>query len=172
MVWSNIFSIQRISIFLIVVLLSACGIYTFSGVKIPDDVKSISIAYFPNQAPQTAPTLSQVFTEKLRDKFQNETRLFLKPEEGDYQVSGSIVDYRIEPVGVSGDTEATENRLTITSKVEFKCPKHPDLDFNKNFSNFVNFDASRSLETVETQLINEVTDMMVQDIFNAIALMW
>lgn len=151
---------------------SACGIYSFSGVTIPDDIKSISIAYFPNQAPQVAPTLSQVFTEKLRDKFQNETRLFLTPQNGDYHIEGIISDYKIEPVGVSGNTTATENRLTMMSKVTFQCLAYPKLNYTKTYTNFVNFEASTNFATIENRLIDEVTAMMVQDIFNDIALKW
>jgi hypothetical protein len=123
MIWNN----KYIHILLIICIaaITSCGIYSLSGVNIPDDIKSVSVAYFPNQAPQVAPTLSQVFTEKLRDKFQNETRLFLKDSEGDYQISGFISDYRIDPVGISGNTQATENRLTISAKVDFVCPKYP-----------------------------------------------
>lgn len=153
-------------------MLQHCGIYSLSGVNIPDDVKSISIEYFPNQAPQIAPTLSQEFTEKLRDKFQNETRLYLRDEEGDYQISGVITDYRIEPVGVTGNTEAAENRITMSAKLSFKCPKHPDFDFEKTYSNFRNFEASINIDAIESELIRDLTDMMVQDIFNDIALKW
>jgi outer membrane lipopolysaccharide assembly protein LptE/RlpB len=151
---------------------SNCGIYSLSGVNIPDDVKSISIAYFPNQAPQVAPTLSQVFSEKLRLKFQNETRLFLKDEEGDYQISGIINNYQITPVGITGNTQAAENRLTMASKVTFVCPKYPDYDFVKSYTNFINFEASINFDGIENRLINELTDMMVQDILNDIALKW
>lgn len=149
-----------------------CGIYSLSGVNIPDDVKSISIAYFPNQSQQIAPTLSQVFTEKLKDKFQNETRLFLTAEDGDYQIDGIINDYRITPVGITGNTAAAENRLTMSTKIDFKCPNHPKFDFTKTYTNFVNFDAAINFTTIEDRLIQDVTTMMVQDIFNDIALKW
>ncbi|MCO6495320.1 MAG: LptE family protein [Bacteroidetes bacterium] len=163
----------KIILFIIpVFLFSNCGIYSLSGVNIPNDVKSISILYFPNQAPQVAPTLSQVFTEKLKDKFQSETKLYLKDQEGDYQIDGIITDYNIRPVGISGNTAATENRLTMSAKVNFTCPNHPKFNFTKTYTNFVNFPASTDYSAIESQLITDVTTMMVQDIFNDIALKW
>jgi outer membrane lipopolysaccharide assembly protein LptE/RlpB len=151
---------------------SGCGWYSLSGVNIPDDVKSISIAYFTNQAPQVAPTLSQVFTEKLRLKFQSETRMYLTDTDGDYQINGAITQYRIEPVGITGNTQAAENRLTFVVKVDFNSPGHPKYAFSKNYSNFVNFPADVNLDNIEAGLIEEVTTMTVQDIFNDIALKW
>jgi len=169
---SNIFLGKVLLGLVVLFTFNQCGIYSLSGVNIPDDVKSISISYFPNQAPQVAPTLSQVFTEKLKDKFQSETRLFLTTEEGDYQIDGVINGYNIAPVGITGNTAASENRLTMTSKVDFKCPKHPKFDFTKTYTNFVNFDAGINYTTIEDRLIQDVTTMMVQDIFNDIALKW
>jgi hypothetical protein len=169
--WNKLITFTLI-LCLVSVVVPSCGIYSFSGVTIPDDVKSISIHYFPNQAPQVAPTLSQVFTEKLRDKFQNETRLFLTPQNGDYHIDGVITDYAIQPVGVSGNTAATENRLTMMAKVNFQCVGYPKLNFTKTYTNFVNFEASTNFATIENRLIDEVTAMMVQDIFNDIALKW
>jgi hypothetical protein len=173
MTWNKLSLKIGLFVFFTIVLNQSCGIYSLSGVNIPPDIKSISISYFPNQAPQVAPTLSQVFTEKLRDKFQNETKLFLQPEQGDYQISGVISQYSIQPVSIGGNTAATENRLTIATNVEFVCPKYPDMNFSKSFSNFLNFDASRNLSPeLERQLIDQVSEMLVQDIFNAIALKW
>lgn len=170
---SNKTHITSLALLMISLLLfNRCGIYSLSGVNIPDDVKSISIQYFPNQAPQVAPTLSPVFTEKLKDKFQSETRLFLKEQEGDYQIDGVITGYNIAPVSISGNTSATENRLTMVVKVNFSSPNHPKFDFNKSYSNFVNFPASTDYSAIETQLINDITTMLVQDIFNDIALKW
>lgn len=172
MILSKINSLKIILLCTSLLMFSNCGIYSLSGVNIPDDVKSISIMYFPNQAPQVAPTLSQVFTEKLKDKFQSETKLYLTDQDGDYQIDGLITDYNIQPVSISGNTAATENRLTMSTKVNFTSPKHSKFNFNKTYTNFVNFPAATDYSAIETQLITDVTNMMVQDIFNDIALKW
>ncbi|MEG1406060.1 MAG: hypothetical protein RSC34_05565, partial [Alistipes sp.] len=59
-------------------LLTACGYkvnYSLSGASIPVDAKTFSVAYFPNNAPMVAPTLSSTLTEALQDKFSRQTRL-------------------------------------------------------------------------------------------------
>ena len=53
--------------------LQSCGVYTFSGAQ-TGQAKTISIAFIQNKASLVSPTLSQMFTEKLKDKFIRETK--------------------------------------------------------------------------------------------------
>ena len=92
-----------------------CGFYSHTGASVPPDAKTFSVQYFPNFSPIVAPTLSQILSEKLKQKFINETQLKLSETDGDLQFSGKITDYRTAPVGVQGDQTNTVNRLTITA---------------------------------------------------------
>ena len=63
------------------VTLTGCSVkYTFSGASIPPAAKTISIAYFPNNAAMVAPILSSTLTEALQDRFSRQTRLQLVNE--------------------------------------------------------------------------------------------
>ena len=79
------------------IFLSACGFYSFTGASISSDVKTVSVQYFPNHAATIEPTLSQVFTERLKDYFLEQTNLSLEMELGDLNFSGEIVKYEIKP---------------------------------------------------------------------------
>ena len=71
-------SLQNTLIFIIitVTICNSCKItYSFSGASISPEVKTISVQYFPNLAPLVQPTLSQYFTDELKDKFQSQTNL-------------------------------------------------------------------------------------------------
>lgn len=152
----------------------ACKVkYGFNLVSLPEDVKTVSVQYFQNNASIVEPTLSQIFTEKLKNKFVTETNLGLVPNKGDFAFSGEVVDYVVAPVSVqSGTTTASLNRLTISIRAKFECEKHPELAFDKVFTNFTDFDASKDLSSVEATLIDQITDMSVQDIFNKSAVNW
>ena len=89
----------------------SCGIYSFSGASI-GTAKTISIDFIQNKATLVSPTLSQVFTEKLKDKFIRETTLKLVESDGDMQISGVISEYSIAPVALQGNTQTSQNRLT------------------------------------------------------------
>ena len=66
-----------IVILLSIIFFESCGVYSFTGASIAPDIKTISIKYFPNRAPLIQPTLSQAFTEKLKEKFIAQTNLRL-----------------------------------------------------------------------------------------------
>jgi hypothetical protein len=149
-----------------------CGFYSHTGASVPPDAKTFSVQYFPNFSPIVAPTLSQILSEKLKQKFINETQLKLSEIDGDLQFSGKITDYRTAPVGVQGDQTNTVNRLTITAEIVFENLKDPKKNFTHTFSNFVDFPASQNFATVENDLINQVTEMMVTDIFNKAVINW
>lgn len=135
------------------------------------NAKTISILFFPNNANLVQPTLSQAFTEDLRNFFQSQSRLTLVPRSGDLQLEGSIVDYRVNPVGVSTGS-ASSNRLTITVQVQFTNRLDPEKDFESSFSRFADFPSSENLTNVETSLIREINQQLAQDIFNKALINW
>ena len=135
------------------------------------NAKTISIAFFNNNASLVQPTLSQSFTEDLRNFFQTQSRLSLVPKSGDLQIQGSITDYRVSPVGISNNAAAS-NRLTIVVKVSFSNNLDPEKDFEQTFSRFADFPASQNLTTVEQELIKEINQQLAQDIFNKALINW
>lgn len=154
------------------VTLHACTVgYSFSGAS-TGDAETISIQFFRNNAPLNNPLLSQVFTEKLKDKFNRETKLKLIDDNGDMQLSGSITDYAVSPVAIQQNVTAARNRLTITMQVKFSNKTNPRFDFDKSFTNFEDFDANVSLASVEGDLVNTICDKIVLQIFNEAVINW
>ena len=135
------------------------------------DAKTISIAFFPNNAALVQPTLSQSFTEDLRNFFQTQSPLSLISKGGDLQMEGAITDYRVGPVGVSNQA-ASSNRLTITVSVKFSNSKDPSKDFESSFSRFVDFPSSQNLSSIEQELVSQVNQQLIQDIFNKALINW
>ncbi|NQW43527.1 MAG: LptE family protein [Bacteroidetes bacterium] len=153
--------------------LSGCkGCYRLSGINIPADVKSISVKFFPNKAAIINPTLSQRFTEQLKDKFLRETSLTLVANNGDFKISGEIIDYKTEPIAFNTSTGTAKNRFSMTVRTVFECSTHKDLNFTENIVKFQEFDATQNFQTVEANLSDEVNKQIVQEIFNKIALKW
>jgi hypothetical protein len=151
---------------------SGCGIYSFTGASISPDVKTISIKYFPNNALLVQPTLSNIFTETLRDKFTNQTNLKLVNSGGDLNIEGEITGYATEPVAIQGNQQAALQRLKITVSVRFTNKKDEKQNFESSFSRYEDFDASKRLSEVEESLIGTITDYLAQDIFNKAVVNW
>ncbi len=135
------------------------------------EAKSISIAFFPNNAALVQPTLSQSFTEDLRNFFQTQSPLSLISKGGDLQIEGAITDYRVGPVGVSNQA-ASSNRLTITVNVKFSNSKDSTKDFDTNFSRFVDFPSTQNIASIERELVSQVNQQLIQDIFNKALINW
>ncbi len=154
------------------VSLSACGVYSFTGASIPPEARTISVAFFPNDAPLVQPTLSQRFTESLQDKFQRQTNLRLVEDNGDLHFEGSIIGYNTQPTAIAGDDRAALNRLTITVRVRFINEFDSRTDFERNFSRFYDYAAEISLSQIENEAIDIINEALVEDIFNAAVVNW
>jgi hypothetical protein len=147
--------------------------YNLSGGSIPPEAKTFSVAYFPNNAPMVAPTLSNVLTEALRDKFSRQTNLQQVEEAGDFAFEGEITNYSSNTASVSSGDYALQNRLTITVKVSFQNAVDQTTSFsNKSFSSYADYDASQLLVDVQDQLIEEIVNDLVNDIYMAAAGNW
>lgn len=167
---NNILCIALLSIILCCV--SACGFYSFGpGGNIDPNVNTVTINFFPNKARTVAPILSQVFTQKLQDKFQNESRLDLVELEGDMEFSGAITEYRVTPVAAGGNDLANLNQLTIGVRAEY-LNRVNDEEWTQTFSRFEYFDQNQNLKQVEDELIELITQQLVDDIFNKTLLNW
>ena len=159
---------------IVLILLSSCAIsYKMSGSNVDyTKTKTISIADFPNNAEMVTPTLSQTFTEALRDKYTRQTRLRVLKQGGDLQIEGEIVGYQLASMSISADSYAAQTRLTLTVNVRFTNTKNPDEDFETKYSAYQVFDSSRMLNDVEPELIKTMTEEIVDKIFNDTVAKW
>ena len=175
-------SIKIFAGFLVILSLSAvlngCKIgYSFTGASISPAVKSVFIDYFNNRARVINPTLSQNFTEAMKDKFVNETGLSMAREQGDLEFSGEITGYDVKPLsiqqsGTTGKDFASMNRLTITVKVVFTNNKDHAQDFNSSFSAYYDWESSQTLSAVESTAVGVIVPQLIDDIFNKSVASW
>ena len=150
------------------ILVDACRIkYTFTGTTVPTDIKTITIEQFENTAPLISPGLAQDFSETLRDYFLRRTNFKVVANNGDIIIKGAINNYAVKQTSLAGNTsEATQNRLTITIKAKLESEKHPELNWEDNFSNFADFGGAEDLSSVEKSLQTLINEKIAQDIFN------
>ena len=161
---------------LIIILFAAfagCKVnYSMSGASISPDVKTINIKYFTKTAPLGPLSLSQFFTEKLKDKFQSETRLIITNTKADLTLEGSITSYVITPQAIQANETAARNRLTITVSAKYTNLKDEKQNFETSFSRFSEYISTVNISTIEDGLILEISDQLVDDIFNKAVINW
>lgn len=155
-------------------LISGCRFvnYSFVGGSLDPKIKSISIQYFPNNAPIVQPSLSQSFTESLRDKFSSQTKLTSVSRGGDLNIEGYITGYSTQPIAIQGDETAAMNRLTIIVSVKFTNKLDEKQDFEQSFSRYADYMSTLILSSVEETLIKQINDQLVEDIFNKAVVNW
>lgn len=146
--------------------------YSFTGASISPEVKTITVQFFPNRAPNVQPTLSNVFTEALKDRFVTQTNLELVNRNGDLNFEGEITGYQVSPQAYQGNETAALNRLTITVRVNFINRLEPDKSFDSSFSRYTDFESSKSLAAVENTLIEEIVNQLTEDVFNKAVVNW
>ena len=152
--------------------LGGCGTYSFTGASISPETKTISIDRFPNNAMTVEPTLSQKFTDALRDKFQRETNLTLLTKGGDLQIKGSITGSRTSPVAIQANETAAMNRLTITVEVTFTNTVDDSKSYKSSFSRYEDYPSTQNLSEVQETLIDQINEMLIQDIFDKAVVNW
>jgi len=157
------------SIFLL--FLNACHIYSFTGASVQPEVKTFSVKYFPNLATLGPPTLSQTFTEALKDRFLSQTNLTLINKGGDLSLEGNISNFNTQPIAISGET-AQKNRLSVTVYVKFSNKFNEKQDFETSFTRYEDYDSKLSLSSIQDELLKNITDALIDDIFNKAVVNW
>lgn len=163
---------NRIFLIISLALAGCCVKYTFKGANLPKEVKTFSVAYIENKASIVAPQLSNVLTEKLKNKLTNETSLKSVSANGDLQFSGIISSYQVSNAAQQGNNTVASNRLTITVDITCVNTKDTVLNFKQQFTNFGDFPGTQPLNAVEGKLINDISDLLVQEIFNKAVINW
>lgn len=153
-------------------LLSSCGIYSFRDAVIPENIKTVKIAFIENKARYINPQLAPQLTDKLLQKIINGTKLTrTNSDEAHYQIYATITNYDpSQTVGVSAQ-QASTNRLTVTVHILLKKTlenKEQEFDVTRNFD----FSANLTLQAAESQLMDDILRNITDDIFNQIFSNW
>lgn len=156
---------------LLLLLLPACGVYSFTGASI--DGKNVYFHTLENRARNVMPSLAASMTDKLRNRILSQTGLApVTSETADYDISGYISGYDVSVSGVQNTQTASTNRLTITIQIDFKNRKDPKGSFTQSFSRFADFSATQALQNVENRLIDDIGGQLADDIFNKAFVNW
>lgn len=137
-----------------------------TGADIEAEVQTVSVSFFQNNAALAHPNTGQLFTESLKDVMMNQTRLQLVTDKGDIRYEGFIAGYDVRPIAISGNETATLNRLTISVQVKYTNTKNEKKNFENTFTRFADFESTEQLSSIEENLIRQINDQLVQDIFD------
>lgn len=163
-----------VALLMVVVLFNSCSI-KFNGASIPENMKTVNVTFFENNAPLVIPDMASKFTEQLRSRIRNQTSLSLTANDPHAVFSGNITNYDIRPVAIQDNNQPTAgaNRMTIRVNVKYTNNLNPKLSFEESFERFKDFKLNgQSLQVLEPGLIKDVTLQLTEDIFNRAFANW
>jgi len=146
--------------------------YTLSGASIAPAVKTVSVQHFINRAPLGVANLEQYITDELKDKFKSQTSLTVVNDMGHLHFEGEITNYFTKPMAITGDETAAQNRLTMVVHVKFTNEIEPEFNFDSDFTQFADYDSGQDLSSVEQDLVEEIVEKIIEDIFNKSVVNW
>jgi len=150
-------------------IVQACKVsYSMNGASIPPEAKTVSVAYFTNNTQLAPATLSQQFTEALKDICASQTKLALVSKGGDLAFEGYISEYRTAPLAIQTNDQASLTRLTISVQVKYTNKFDEKKNFETTFSRFGDFDSRKTVSSVEQDqaFMQSIYTQLTQDIFN------
>ncbi len=154
---------------LVSAIVAGCKIsFTLNGSAIDYNVyKTVHVSEFPIRAALVYPPLQQTFENNLLNYIDRNTRLQVTDGASDLEIEGEITGYALSPQAVTEDAYASQTRLTITVRVKYTDNKQEGKDLDQTFSAYRDFPSSELLTDVQDQLCEEITQELVELIFNA-----
>lgn len=148
------------------------GCYSFKGITIPPEITTYYVINFGNRAFGAPVDIEVKFSEALRNKIRNESRLKFQEVDPDVEFSGDITTFVVSAEApVAGNTVAL-NKLDIGVTVKYVDKKNEKNNYEKNFSFFETFQSDQDLQTVQDRLIKNIFDQIVERIFNDTYTTW
>ena len=157
--------------FLFLAMTSYCLVscYSFKSAGIPPEMETFYVEEFDNTSTNVVPTLAIDFTQKLIDQIRNESRLTRTEYEPHVAFSGAIAAFRVTSIAPEEGARTAFNRLEIVINVKFKNNITTDekkKEWQQSFSFFEDYPSDTNLLDIQDSLIENITDQIVEDIFN------
>ena len=159
----------------LVVWLTACTVsYKFNGSSINyEKVKTISFENFPNRSAAFVwGPMESMFNMALQDKYMQQTRLKQSRQGGDLELAGEITNYDAYNKGVDAEGYSTKAELRMTVNVRFRNNTNHAEDFEQQFSASREYNASQQMSAVQEELVKQMIDEIIEQVFNATVANW
>lgn len=162
--------------FMLIIAMSivACSIsYKFNGASIDyTKTKTIQINDFPIRASYVWGPMAPMFNNALKDMFANHTRLTQVKRNGNMKIEGEITQYSQRNKSVSSEGYSAQTELSITVNVRFVNNANHSLDFERQFTASQSYETTRSLNSVQEELVSQMVKDLTEQIFNATVANW
>lgn len=156
------------------VVFTACKVsYKFNGASIDyNKVHTIQIADFPIRSAYVWGPMAPMFNNALKDVYANHTKLQQVKRGGDLKVEGEITNYQQRNKSVTSEGHSAQTELSITVNLRFTNTSNHKEDFERQFTATSSYETTKSLQSVQQQLVEEMIKDLTDQIFNATVANW
>jgi len=161
-------------LFIPLMVLNSCSV-KLNGASIPPEMKTVTVQFFENNAAMVVPNLSQDFTEALKLRIRNQTRLSITQTDAHAIFEGRITGYDIRPIALQNNNAPTAggNRITIKVSVKYTNNLNPKQSFEETFERFKDFNiGTQPLQSIQQQYNKDINLQLTEDIFNRAFAQW
>ena len=166
---------QKLAItFMLAILAVSCTVsYKFNGASIDySKTKTIQIADFPIRSSYVWGPMASIFNNQLKDIYANHTKLIQVKRNGDLKVEGEITRYEQRNKAVSAEGYSAQTELSMTVNVRFTNNNNHAEDFERTFTATSTYETTQSLNSVQEELVTQMTKEITDQIFNATVANW
>ena len=165
------------SFFAILILFNSCYPTSigFKDGSMDPALKFFAVENFEQIAANVPMNYPVQFTEFLKDGMVRNTKLKLLPtssNETHLIFSGEINRYELTPVSVQSDNQAAQTRLTVGMKVYIENKVDAEKSMEFSISRFEDFNNDTDFNSVETRLLENINEQLLQDILNKLQSDW
>lgn len=155
-------------------LMQGCKVsYSLTGASIDyNKIKTITIETFSNRAAYQWAPMAPMFNNTISDKYNTQTKLRQVRRDGDLVLSGEITSYDQTNKSIAADGYSSMVQLRMSVKVKFTNNKNHEDDFDRSFSASRDYDSSQQLAAVQDELVQQMIDDIVDQVFNATVAKW
>ncbi len=146
--------------------------YSFKGISIPVDAKTFYVSELQNRNPLAPADLGQQFSEALKQKFLNESKLVFSDINSDIEFKGDIARWSVTSVAPQAGETIAFNRLEIAVRLQYKYRLDEKQDWENTFSFFRDFNRDENLLDIQDGLIAVIFTQLTEDVFNRAFTNW
>ena len=139
-------------------------IYSFTGASVPSHLKSVAIPLVDDQSGFGEPGLRETFTRQLTDLFNQDNSLRVADRsKADAILEGAIISISDAPAVVQQGEQVSKRRVTMTVRFKFQDMVLRKKVWEKNFSNWGDYDSGGGLSQRQTGL-QEASRKITEDV--------
>ena len=157
---------RLVQVLFLSIVIASCGVYSPYGAA-TSGASTFSVQYFETVHPLVSASTAITMSEALIDRVQRQSTLQLIDVQGELKFERKVIGWTVQPINVQGDETAGANRITITVDVIFNNTIDEKLSFQRKFSRFYDLPSSQDIHSQTDLVVEEISALLSQDIFNA-----